>query len=187
MKIFIKIFFLAIFIFPNSNADANNIMNDTGKFIKFGVFDFKHQTDMFALGVKKVTNNNIELPYLGELTQIYDLILMTDLDESLTHDNQSDTNKREEYGIYFSSGLQKKLDLSEKLFFLPSFSIGFYNEFDQGKDMGFPIEFKSEIELNFKSSNNFIYGVTYSHISNADIGSKNPGSDSILIGFRYNK
>ena len=27
--------------------------------------------------------------------------------------------------------------------------------------MGFPIEFKSEIEFNFETKNNFIFGVTY--------------------------
>ena len=40
-------------------------------------------------------------------------------------------------------------------------------------------------KLNFETKNNFIFGVTYNHISNADIGSTNPGSDSIMIGFRY--
>ena len=58
--------------------------------------------------------------------------------------------------------------------------------FDQGKDMGSPLEFKSEIEFNFAISNNLIFGVTLNHISNANIGSKNPGSDSIFVGFKSN-
>ena len=28
--------------------------------------------------------------------------------------------------------------------------------------------------------------ITYNHISNADLGNKNPGSDSILINFKKN-
>ena len=73
------------------------------------------------------------------------------------------------------------------MFLLPSFSAGLYQEFDEGKDMGYPLEFKSEVELNFKILNSSIIGVSYSHISNADIGDKNPGSDNILFNFRISE
>ena len=184
MRVLIKILFI-VFLYaymPQAYA-KDDYSNQT--FIKVGVFDFKHQTDMLAIGKKKITENKIDLPYLGNLEQIFDIILMTDLKESLTFDNQDGLDEREEYAIYFSSGYQKNFNLSENINILPSFSVGLYNEFDQGKDMGFPIEFKSEIELNFRTKNNFVYGVTYSHISNANIGNKNPGSDSIMVGFRY--
>ena len=50
--------------------------------------------------------------------------------------------------------------------------------------MGFPIQFKSEIELNYYLSKYSFIGLTWNHISNADIGETNPGSDSILINFK---
>ena len=53
--------------------------------------------------------------------------------------------------------------------------------------LGSPLEFKSEVELNFKILNSSIIGVSYSHISNADIGNKNPGSDNILFNFRLSE
>ena len=99
----------------------------------------------------------------------------------------SDENKRQGYGTYISSGLSKKINLTNSLFLLPSFSAGLYREFDDGKDMGYPLEFKSEVELNFKILNSSIIGVSYSHISNADIGNKNPGSDNILFNFRLSE
>ena len=79
--------------------------------------------------------------------------------------------------------IQKKIDLSQKISLVPSFSIGLYEEFDDGKDMGYPVEFKSEIELNYNLSKSSLFGVTWNHISNADIGGTNPGSDSVLINF----
>ena len=52
--------------------------------------------------------------------------------------------------------------------------------------MGFPLEFKSEIELNYNLSKNSFFGITWNHISNADIGNSNPGSDSVLFNFKNN-
>jgi len=180
MKTLTVTIFSIIFFCSFANAE---IKEET--YYKIGVFDYAHQTDMLAINKKKVTDNTFNSKYLGDLTQIYDIMILGDVNESFTHDNDKNIKNREEYAIYLSSGYQKKFSPSERFYIVPSFSIGFYNEFNKGKDMGFPIEFKSEIEFNFETKNNFIFGVTYNHISNADIGSTNPGSDSILIGFRY--
>ncbi len=182
MKIFIKSLFLILFFSCLSNAE-DNVSNKSEKYFKFGVFDFKHLTDMTAINIKSVTDNNLELPYFGEFTQIYDFMLMADIQESFS--DELNKANREEYAMYFSSGYQKKLSINDSIIFVPSFSVGLYNEFDQGKDMGLPIQFKSEVELNYKTKNDLVFGVTYNHISNADIGDKNPGSDSYFIGIKY--
>ena len=64
--------------------------------------------------------------------------------------------------------------------------MGLYESFDQGKEMGLPIEFKSEVELYLNLSQDTYLGITWHHISNADLGYKNPGSDSILINITNN-
>ncbi len=180
MNIILKTFLLVLFSFSLSSAD---VKEET--YIKIGVFDYSHQTDMFALNRKKVTDKVVKSDYLGELTQVYDLMILGDVNESFTHNNDNKIKNREEYAFYISTGLQKKFNPSSGIYIVPSFSVGLYNEFNKGKDMGLPLEFKSEIEFNFQANNNLIFGVTYNHISNADLGSTNPGSDSILIGFRY--
>ena len=43
---------------------------------------------------------------------------------------------------------------------------------------------KSELELNYHLSDKSEIGFTYNHISNADIGDNNPGSDSFFFGYR---
>ena len=182
MKLIIKLLTLILITTTYSHSEQNN--NNPGTYYKIGVFDHAHETDMLAVNKKKITQNIINVNFLGELTQVYDLMLFYDSDESLTFDNQSNKKNREEYAFYVSTGLQKEFNPNEGFFIVPSVSIGLYNEFDQGQDMGSPLEFKSEIEFNFATTNNLIFGVTINHISNADIGSKNPGSDSVFVGFK---
>ena len=146
---------------------------------KFGVFDIKHknETDAYAITTKYMQDKEVNLGIIDELKPIYEL--------SFYYDDRNKNNQG--YGAYVSSGLSKKINLTNSLFLLPSFSAGLYQEFDEGKDMGYPLEFKSEVELNFKILNSSIIGVSYSHISNADIGNKNPGSDNILFNFRLSE
>ena len=184
MKLFIK--FLTIIIITTSYSYSEQTYNNSGIYYKIGVFDHKHETDMLAINRKKITDNTINVNFLGDLTQVYDLMVLYDSDESFTLDNESNLKNRDEYAFYLSTGFQKKFNASNGFFIVPSFSVGLYSEFDQGKDMGSPLEFKSEIEFNFAISSNLIFGVTLNHISNADIGSKNPGSDSIFVGFKSN-
>ena len=64
----------------------------------------------------------------------------------------------------------------------PSFTPGFYKE-GEGKDLGHPLEFKSEVQLSFDLSKNTNLGMSYNHISNASLGDKNPGANSYVFNF----
>ena len=83
--------------------------------------------------------------------------------------------------IYIYSGVQAEYDIGA-LKFTPSFTPGLYNEGD-GKDLGHPLEFKSELQLSFNSSQNTMFGMSYNHISNASLGDKNPGANSYSFNF----
>ena len=163
-----------------------NSVNSAELYSKFGIFDYKHRnsTDALALNFKVVSDTDFNLPFLGELNQIYEFTGLIDKNNVLSDSQVKETANTEEYAVYLSTGLAKKINLSESFSIVPSFSWGFYQEFDHGKDMGLPLEFKSEVEFNFNIFSNSVIGFTWNHISNADIGDKNPGSDSILFGFR---
>ena len=173
MKTIFKTFFIVLFIITSSSADK--------LYYKVGTYDYKHETGMLAFNLKNVTDNEFNIYSFGELTQIYEFTGMIDQDNKFS--KGEDIKNRNEYAIYLSSGLQKKINSSKNFEIVPSFSVGLYQEFDQGKDMGFPIEFKSELELNYYLFDNSVIGLTYNHISNANIGDTNPGSDSVLITF----
>lgn len=77
---------------------------------------------------------------------------------------------------YFYTGVEAEYDLGP-LKILPSFSPGYYEQ-GGGKNMGDALEFKSEIKIGLDIFENTKFGYSYSHISNNDRGSVNPGSDN---------
>ena len=85
--------------------------------------------------------------------------------------------------IYLYTGVQVKYEMGP-LNIIPSFAPGFYEKGD-GKDLGSPLEFKSEINFSFDISKNTTLGYSYSHVSNNDWGKggKNPGVDNKAISF----
>ena len=177
MKLLIKIFIILFFISKTSTAKEH-------LYYKIGIFDYKHETGGLALNVKKVTDSTFNVLNFEEITQIYEFTGFIDKDNYFSGEGKP--KKREEYSIYISSGFQKSFKLSNNFSLVPSFSVGLYQEFDDGKDMGFPVEFKSEMELNYNFFKNSLFGITWNHISNADIGERNPGSDSVLFNFKNN-
>ena len=66
--------------------------------------------------------------------------------------------------------------------FTPSFGAGYYDDGD-GKKLGNNIEFRTTFELSYELKNNNRIGISFGHISNANIGDKNPGAE--IISFSY--
>ena len=82
---------------------------------------------------------------------------------------------------YFYTGVQAEYKIG-KLNLTPSFSPGLYSMGD-GKDLGSPLEFKSEVQLSVDLLPGTKLGYSQSHLSNADFGDKNPGADSYMFNF----
>ena len=82
-------------------------------------------------------------------------------------------------GKYIYSGLRKNIGISEKWFFTPSFALGYYDRGDS-KDLGYNLEFRSQIEFSYKLKSSRI-GFNLNHISNASLGDTNPGTESATI------
>ena len=66
--------------------------------------------------------------------------------------------------------------------FTPSFAPGYFYE-GNGKDLGHRIEFRSQMEIGYVLPNGGRVAVNFNHISNAGIGTNNPGSES--LGLTY--
>ena len=85
---------------------------------------------------------------------------------------------------YIYTGFEWNVEIGG-LTFTPSFAPGLYHKGD-GKDLGHVLEFKSEIQFSYEVSENSKIGVSYNHVSNASIGSKNPGANSYIFNFLKN-
>ena len=86
-------------------------------------------------------------------------------------------------GIYLEDNLGK-LFIGERsnFIFTPSFGVGYYDD-GNGKKLGNKIEFRTTFEISYEKQNKNRIGLFFSHISNANIGNKNPGAN--IIGLSY--
>ena len=75
--------------------------------------------------------------------------------------------------------------MGKGLIFTPSFAPGLYHEGD-GKDLGHILEFKSEVQLSYVTSDRTSLGISYNHVSNASLGDKNPGANSYMLNLIKN-
>ena len=87
----------------------------------------------------------------------------------------------ENSAAYIYTGIEWNVDLGG-MTFTPSFAPGLYHEGD-GKDLGHILEFKSEVQLSYKTSEKSSLGLSYNHVSNASLGNKNPGANSYMFNF----
>ena len=83
--------------------------------------------------------------------------------------------------FYIYTGVQAEYKIGSFII-NPSFAPGYYGE-GNGKDLGYPLEFKTEVQLAFDLSDNTHLGMSYNHISNASLGDKNPGANSYMFNF----
>ena len=86
-------------------------------------------------------------------------------------------------GIYFEDNVGELLEGNEsKFYFTPSFGAGIYDD-GSGKKLGNDLQFRTSLELTYELKNKNRIGISLSHISNANLGDKNPGVE--ILSFSY--
>ena len=86
-------------------------------------------------------------------------------------------------GIYFDDNLGELFEGKKSKFnFTPSFGAGIYND-GSGKKLGNDLQFRTSLEVSYEFKNKNRIGVSLSHISNANLGDKNPGVE--ILSFSY--
>ena len=86
-------------------------------------------------------------------------------------------------GIYIEDNLGELFEGEKsKFFFTPSFGAGIYDD-GSGKKLGNDLQFRTSLELSYELKNKNRIGISFSHISNANLGNKNPGVE--ILSFSY--
>ena len=156
--------FIFLFFFATSAVTEEKKQKQTELNFFTGMFDFSDDTKRSTLiGLEHQNEDLFRESFLGKLSPI--------TGGMITADN----------AVYLYTGVQAQYNFGG-IDIVPSFSPGFYSEGD-GKDLGYPLEFKSEVQLNFNISENSHFGMSYNHISNASLGDKNPGANSYMLNF----
>ena len=156
----------SFFSFANSADEKIEKIDNNETELNFftGMFDFSD--DNQASGLVGIQHQNDELfrkSFLGNLSPITGAFLT------------------EKNAVYLYTGVQAEYELGF-LTITPSFAPGYYN-YGNGKDLGFPLEFKTEVQMSFDINDSTHLGMSYNHISNASLGNKNPGANSYMLNF----
>ena len=143
-----------VMISPDSNTELNSY---------FGMFDFSDTKQAASLfGFQHQDDELYRNSFLGKVSPITGGFV---------------TNNS---AFYLYSGVQWEFDVNDWISITPSFAPGYYN-YGGGKDLGYPLEFKSELQMSLNFSENTQMGMSYNHISNASLGTKNPGANSYMF------
>ncbi len=86
----------------------------------------------------------------------------------------------EKGSTYFCFGAAYDIFLGKYFVLTPSFAPGLYLK-NGGKELGYPLEFRSSIALAGIFRNCHRLGLQFYHISNAKLGFKNPGEESLVL------
>lgn len=83
-------------------------------------------------------------------------------------------------GLYAGIGVGVDLHFGRHFICTPSFSPGYYYK-GSSRDLGYPLEFRSALELSHEWSNHIRAGVQFYHLSNASLSHRNPGSNAFTF------
>jgi len=160
IRIFITSLVLSLLITNISLAEEKR----AGMNFYTGMFDFSDHKKRSALfGVEHQDENLYRDTFFGRVSPVTGMMI--------TADNAA----------YFYTGIEANYELGP-FKVTPSFTPGLYSQ-GEGKDLGHPLEFKSEVQLSMDLGETTNFGMSYNHVSNASLGEKNPKANSYMFNF----
>jgi len=84
--------------------------------------------------------------------------------------------------IHLYAGLYYDIFITDEFIITPSFAPGFYESSDS-KDLGYALEFRSQLEISLRFAHGGRIGFSFNHISNAILGDINPGVESLALTY----
>jgi hypothetical protein len=161
-----KLYFIILLLISASSAYGEEIKFEktTELNVYSGMFDFSDDGKKASLiGIQHQNEMLNRDTFLGNLSPITGAMITADS------------------AAYFYTGVQAQYKFGS-MNITPSFAPGIYSEGD-GKDLGHPLEFKSEVQLSLDLPKSSQLGFSYNHLSNASLGDKNPGANSYMFNF----
>jgi lipid A 3-O-deacylase len=85
-----------------------------------------------------------------------------------------------EGALYGLGGILLDLAVNPHWYLTPSFGAGFYSD-GGGNDLGYALEFRSQLEVAYEFDSRDRLSLGFSHISNASLGDRNPGVEVLSL------
>ena len=86
---------------------------------------------------------------------------------------------------FFGGGLLVDVFFGRRYVLTPSFGPHIYSGGNSKLDLGHILEFRSQLEFSYRLDDRARIGVAVSHYSNAGLGSKNPGTESLMLYYNH--
>ncbi|MEZ5670812.1 MAG: acyloxyacyl hydrolase [Alphaproteobacteria bacterium] len=84
--------------------------------------------------------------------------------------------------VYIAGGLLTDIYFGNRIVVTPQAGLGYYMNGD-GFDLGYPLEFRTGVEIGYRFDNRSRLALGFSHISNADLGERNPGTEIVTLTY----
>lgn len=85
--------------------------------------------------------------------------------------------------LYVWGGVLVDIYLGNRFVLTPSTAVGLYACGKGGKPLGYPIEFRSGLDIGYRFDDRLRVGIGFYHLSNAGIGRQNPGEESLVLHY----
>ncbi|MBL4689936.1 MAG: acyloxyacyl hydrolase [Rhodospirillales bacterium] len=160
-----RIILTALLVFSGLSLSAGPARADDPAFLSFGVgaFDFNRQKDD---GVE------FRLDYRSD----YKLwVFKPFLTAAAVSNGMS----------FMGAGVLIDVYFGNRFVVTPSFAPTWWRGKTDGLDLGYALEFRSQIEFAYRFDDRSRLGVAVSHSSNASLGDTNPGTETLLVNYSY--
>lgn len=87
--------------------------------------------------------------------------------------------------LWLGGGLLYDWNFSGNWHLTPSLGAGLYTQGKSDKDLDYPIQFRSQLEISYQYNSGVRTGVNLSHMSNASFGNHNPGAETLGMSISY--
>jgi len=84
---------------------------------------------------------------------------------------------------FLGAGIGYELRLGRHFVVTPTFTPGYYGK-GNGKDLGYALEFRSQLELGCQLGGGYRLSLAVSHTSNARLGKFNPGEETLTLAWQ---
>ncbi len=82
---------------------------------------------------------------------------------------------------FIGAGVLVDIYLGRRFVLTPSFSPTIWRGKTDTLDLGYPLEFRSQMELSYRFNDRSRLGLSISHYSNASLGNTNPGTETVSV------
>lgn len=85
--------------------------------------------------------------------------------------------------FFVGAGLLLDVYFGRRIVSTISLAPHYYSQGSSDKDLGHELEFRSQLEIAYRFDDRSRLGLSISHYSNASIGDKNPGTESLMLNY----